>query len=265
MLKQRIKNSLHLLFYKYLTIANPLIKSQRKNPLTIPVLIINFNQLFYLKQLVEFLLERGFQNIIIIDNKSSYKPLLDYYSEIEGQVVIKVMKENYGHNVLYLARKEINEYTKGYFIITDPDIIPNENLPHDFLNKMIEYLEKYFNKISKVGFALRINDIPDYFSLKDKVLNWEKKFWDNKIENNCYLSIIDTTFALYKPNYPYYFYNISFLPGLRVAGDFIAKHGGWYKDPNNLTQEELFYQKTANSSSSWNFDKDNKVLGNINY
>ncbi|GEM52385.1 hypothetical protein AS589_00675 [Empedobacter brevis] len=262
---KRIKNNLHFLYYKYLVKTNPLIKKQRKNPLSIPIIIINFNQLFYLQKLVDFLLKRGFENIVIIDNKSTYLPLLEYYNDIKTKVRIKKMDKNYGHSILYLAAHDIKEFTKGYYVITDPDILPNENLPINFMDVLIEKLEKYFNSVTKVGFALKIDDIPDFFPLKQQVVNWENKFWENEVEENVFLNVLDTTFALYKPRYPYNFYNLPFLPALRIGSNYTATHGGWYKNPKKMTEEEIYYQRTAKSSSSWNFDKDNQNTGKIKY
>ena len=52
---QRLKNYCKYLFYKYSVLTNSLLKNQRKNPLSIPVIIINFNQLHYLEELISFL------------------------------------------------------------------------------------------------------------------------------------------------------------------------------------------------------------------
>ncbi|TGN27171.1 glycosyltransferase family 2 protein [Empedobacter tilapiae] len=258
---KRIKNHLTFLYYQYLIRTNSLIKKQRKDSLSIPILIINFNQLFYLKQLVNFLLKRGFENIIIIDNKSTYPPLLEYYKQIENQVTVEYMQKNAGHMVFFENKELQKKYGQGYYVITDADIVPNDNLPKDFMAIMLSYLDKYFKTITKVGFALKIDDIPDHFPLKEKVLKWERKFWNHEIEKNIYKVDLDTTFALYKPNYPCFFDNISFYNGIRISNLFIAKHGGWYKDFNNLTHEEKFYQKTANDSSSWNINKTGGLVG----
>lgn len=262
---KKIENHLQFLHYKYLIKTNSLIKKQRNNPLSIPIIIINFNQLFYLKQLVNFLLIRGFENIIIIDNKSTYPPLLEYYKEMQDQVEVEFMTENYGHKVFFENKELHKKYGKGYYVLTDADIVPNEKLPIDFMKTMIKFLDKYFKSINKVGFALRIDDIPDNFPFKNKVLEWEKKFWKNQVEKDVYKTELDTTFALYKPMYPCNFSNIEYINGIRLAGDYICKHGGWYRNPSNMTKEEIFYQKTANSSSSWNFDKNNTLKGEINY
>lgn len=94
-----MKKIIKSLYYQYLLLFNHTVKKQRKDTSEIPVIIINFNQLHYLKQLVDFLLIRNFKNIIIIDNKSDYPPLLDYYREINNKVTIELMDNNYGHKV----------------------------------------------------------------------------------------------------------------------------------------------------------------------
>lgn len=230
---------------------NKIVRNQMKQPKQIPIIIINFNQIFHLKQLVSFFLKRNFNNIIIIDNKSTYPPLLKYYEEISNQVVIEFMKENYGHAVFFKNKDLQKKYGKGFYVITDADVIPNENLAEDFLKQMILHLEKHWRQITKVGFALRIDDIPNENNLKEKILKWEAKFWKTKYSDDVYIASLDTTFALYKPGYPQRYDQISYLSAHRLADNFTAKHGGWYLDQNNLTEEQKFYIETVSVSSSW--------------
>ena len=126
------------------------------------------------------------------------------------------------------------------------------------MDLLIKYLDKYFRRITKVGFALKIDNLPDEYILKDKVIKWEKRFWEKEIEKDVYLNCIDTTFALYKPKYPLIFSNIKYLHALRIGGDYLAKHGGWYINSSNLTTEQEFYFKTVNSSSSWRLNSEGK-------
>jgi hypothetical protein len=243
---------------------NKLIKSQLKDTSTIPIIIINFNQLFYLKQLISFLEQKKTKNIIIIDNNSSYLPLLNYYNEINKKVTIHRLNENLGHLVLWKKRELFKKYTKGFFVLTDADIVPNSNLKEDYLNGLLKMLLKHKTK-SKVGLALKIDDIPNTFILKENVINWETKFWISEIEKNVFDAEIDTTFALYWPktdrliNYLY----PSFFNALRVGGEYIATHGGWYIDHNNLTEEQKFYFKTANNSNSWKIDNEGNLDGDF--
>lgn len=250
-----------LIVLKY---PNKLIKSQLKDTSTIPIIIINFNQLFYLKQLISFLEQKKTKNIIIIDNNSSYLPLLNYYNEIDKRVTIHRLNENLGHLVLWKKRELFKKYTKGFFVLTDADIVPNSNLKEDYLNGLLKMILKHKTK-SKVGLALKIDDIPNTFILKENVINWETKFWISEIEKNIFDAEIDTTFALYWPktdrliNYLY----PSFFNALRVGGEYIATHGGWYIDHNNLTEEQKFYFKTANNSNSWKIDNEGNLDGDF--
>lgn len=252
--------------YKNKIIKNPSdkIKQQLNNSLSIPVIIINYNQLFYLKKLISFFKINGNEKIIIIDNKSTYQPLLDYYKTIENDVEILMQNENHGHLVFWKNKEIYNRFSDGFFIITDSDIVPNNNLEANYINEMLTYLYKYKDK-TKVGFSLKIDDIPDYYSLKENVINWESKFWENEIEKDVFEADIDTTFALYWPKtnrlvnllYP------SFFNAIRLGGKFTAQHGGWYLDHNNLSEEQVFYYKTANTSNSWKIDNEGKLDGNF--
>lgn len=230
-------------------IFNKKVKYQKQNPLSIPVIIINYNRLKDLKKLVSFLLERKHQNIVIVDNNSSYPPLLEYYKQVEDRVAIEFMDQNYGYLVFWKNKYLYNKYASGYYIITDSDIIPNKSLPLDYVNNLMKILDAHKN-ISKVGFALRIDDIPDSYKLKDKVLEWEQAYWKGEIDKDMYLNEIDTTFAIYPP---YYNYNRleEFYKGIRIAGDYLAIHAPWYTDLENPTEEDIYYKQTANSSNNW--------------
>lgn len=261
----RLKIFIHFLIfvklrYWLLSHFDNLIKSQINNPKKIPIIIINFNQLLYLSQLINFLQQRKFENIIIIDNNSTYPKLLEYYKSLKN-IKIEIMDKNYGHMVFFKNKKLQEKYGKGFYVLTDADIVPNENLPENFLKIMLKILIKEFNNINKVGFSLDIENIPDYYILKDNVIRWEKKFWEKKYKEKplSYRAYIDTTFAIYKPNYPAEFNNQEFLKGIRIAGDFTALHGGWYVDMNNLTEEQKYYQETSSNSSSWLINKDGNL------
>ena len=125
----------------------------------------------------------------------------------------------------------------------------------------MKILEAEFNVVNKVGFALDIGNIPDYYKLKKNVLNWERQFWQISYNSTLpsYKAFIDTTFALYKPGYPARFDNKYFYEGIRLAGEFTATHGGWYLNLLNMTDEEKNYQETSSSSSSWLIRKDGSL------
>lgn len=250
---ESIKNIFRIV---YILLLKPKALYQLFDTKSIPIIIINFNQLFFLEQLVNFLLDRKFKNIVIIDNNSNYPPLLKYYNTIKDKVIIEKRNDNLGHMVFFKDPKYLTNYGKGFYVITDADILPNKNLPPNFLFYMIKTLFANYRIVNKVGFALNIEDIPSYYPLRDKVLSWEKKFWSNEIKPGMYLAEIDTTFALYKPGYK--LKDGYFLSAIRISGDYCCLHGGWYLNPKNISDENQYFMKTVNSSSSWMIDE----LGN---
>ncbi|MBW6482600.1 MAG: glycosyltransferase family 2 protein [Vicingaceae bacterium] len=238
----RLKNGL---FY----LLNPTIRKQLLNPFSIPIIIISFNQLFYLQQLIDFLLKRGFTSIVIVDNNSNYQPLLDYFNLIEQNknITIHRLKENYGHLVFWENELIFKKYSKGFYVVTDADILPLTTAPKNFMRLFLKLLVKT-KEITKVGFSLYLDDIPDSNPNKTTIVNWEKQFWLKKHKKHFDASI-DTTFALYRPNYKRT--EASFLSAIRTNTPYTARHGGWYLNPKELTEEQKHYIKTANNSSSW--------------
>lgn len=254
----KIKAYGYYLRYLYLLKTSPLLKNQLQDPLTIPVIIVNYNQLHDLKQLIGFLISRQFKNIVILDNHSDYPPLLEYYRAIKDEVTVELLPENYGHMVFFERKELQHKYGKGFFILTDADIIPNPSLPEDFMDTLLKLIHTYFRNVTKVGFALDLNTIPDFYPMKEKVIDWEKQFWAAEVEKDLYKANLDTTFALYKPGYPQHFNTQSFLKALRIAGNFTAVHGGWYINPEQFTEENLHYIKSVGKSSTWKLDEQGK-------
>lgn len=223
------------------------------NPKTYPIIIISFNQLKYLKELIGLLKKYGYKNIVVIDNASTYEPLLEYLENTRKEVHVHRLKKNHGHMVFWIREDLYNHYAKGYYAVTDADIVPCKDCPEDFMLYFKKILDSNRN-LTKVGFSLKIDDIPEYVPYRDSILNWEKKFWKNKTEDGNYKSAIDTTFALYKPR-PYSKSTSDFFNAIRTKPPYCAIHGGWYVDPLNLSAEQEFYFKTANKSSNWRLDE----------
>ncbi|PIQ14667.1 MAG: family 2 glycosyl transferase [Flavobacteriales bacterium CG18_big_fil_WC_8_21_14_2_50_32_9] len=242
-------------WFKY--IKNPTIRKQLKNPKSIPIIIISFNQLFYLKQLIDFLLSRKFLNIIIIDNNSTFLPLLDYFDELQNNTNITIhrLKENDGHLVFWKNIDLFKKYSKGYYVVSDADIVPLESTPENFIKKFINLLNSNMD-ITKVGFSLYLDDLPDHNPNKETIVNWENQFWLEPHENH-FKASIDTTFALYRPNYIRL--EESFLKAIRTNKPYTARHGGWYINPTKLSEEQKYYINTANNSSSWLTDENGEL------
>ena len=262
-----LSKSIKLLYlkikYHVLIKSSSTIKKQIENPKTIPIVIISFNQLFYLKKLINFLTKRNFSNIVIIDNNSTYPPLLEYFDIISNESNIKIhrLNKNVGHLVFWKEKQIFKKYSKGYYVITDADIVPNESTPDDFMEKFLNLLNKNIH-ISKVGFNLCIDDIPNTNPNKKYLVFWEKQFWKNKV-NDYYIAYIDTTFALYRPRFKRKKAR-KFLEAFRLDKPYSAIHGGWYLNPQKLTEEQEYYISTASKSSTgWATDKNNIIINNL--
>ena len=219
----------------------------------IPIVIIAYNNYTFVKNFIYQLLHLK-NNIIIIDNNSTYKPLLSFYNYISNYYNIKVIKlnKNYGHEV-YLKRKDL---LPNIYILSDPDLKLNNNMPKN-VSDILYNLSNHYKKF-KVGLCLDISDshlfinTTNYMNIKNMTIeNWEKKFWEKKIINKkyeLYNANIDTTFTLVNWNY----YKNNKYDGIRIGKNFTAKHLPWYKNyiEYNIPNEELKFMKNNNTSST---------------
>lgn len=211
----------------------------------IPIIINNFNQLDFLLILLNSLEVRGYKNVIILDNNSSYPPLLEFYKTTKYKVIF--LKSNYGHLALWksgIYKKFYNQY----FVYTDSDLKIDDECPDDFLEYFFEILQQ--NKLSsKVGFSLHIDNIPNYFDGKEDVIKWESQYWTKELSPRLFSATIDTTFALYRP-YTKYGSNIS-EHHIRVGAPYSMNHLPWYVDSNNLSENMKYYIESCEKCTHW--------------
>lgn len=219
----------------------------------IPIFINARDRLSCLKQQVDWLLAAGYSKIYILDNASTYPPLLDYYKSMEDQVNVIYLKKNLGYKALWKSGilNVLNIQTP--YVYTDPDIVPVEQCPHDVLKKMLVILRQY-PYIKKVGFGLRTDDIT--FAGREEALAHEQPRMRTTVGRDLFLGVIDTTFALYR-NYRHY----NAYASLRLSGDCMARHLPWYLDYEKLSEEESYYAKHAtNDYSTLKVMKDNQKI-----
>jgi hypothetical protein len=210
---------------------------------SIPIIINNRNRYTYLVRLITWLEKNGYNNIHIIDNASTYEPLLSFYKNSSYNVFY--LSENVGHLSLWKTGI-IRQFEKGYYVYTDPDVVPVEDCPHDFMEYFYMTLQRY-SHIEKVGFGLKIDDLPEHYKDREKVIEWESFFWKKEIEPNVYDAAIDTTFALYKP----YTNGFNYVQNaLRTGGNYQLHHLPWYEDSDNPLPEDLFYRKNIRKGAS---------------
>lgn len=211
----------------------------------LPVFVISFNNLTYVSSMVQQL-KKYTTNIYIVDNCSTYPPLLEFLDSTDVKVIR--MTENHGHTVVY--RDEIRKIAGDKYFITDPDLLLNPNLPDDFMDTMYKISVKY--GVHKVGFALDITkDIREDVLAQGrfKIKEWESQFWNKKINDplEMYLAPIDTTFCLVNFNN-----KTDWNTQIRMAGDFTAIHRPWLTNWKSEFQPgELEYYKSHTKCSWW--------------
>jgi SAM-dependent methyltransferase len=215
-----------------------------------PIFIQNFNQLSYLRRLLDWLLGTGYTNICIIDNHSSYVPLLQFYAEAQSRHGIHVVRRdrNGTRTTLWDGQYLERFGVTGPFVYTDSDVVPDKSCPADVIARLASYLRKYPH-ILKAGLGLRIDDLPESYTFRREVAAWERQFWRAPVCRGAVLAQIDTTFALYRPNSQF-----GIIPALRTGWPYLARHETWYQDSTSLSDEQQYYasevEKTARSNWS---------------
>ncbi|MBA2611417.1 MAG: glycosyltransferase family 2 protein [Bacteroidetes bacterium] len=194
-------------------------------------------------QLITWLEKNNYTNIVILDNNSTYPKLLDYYRTTKHKVIF--LKKNVGYKALWKT-DVFEQFKRGFYVYTDPDLVPNENCPPDLVFKLFKLLEKY-GSIEKCGPALAIDNLPNNYNNKNDVIKWEKKHWENKVEKDLYDAPIDTTFALYRP---FAMGEAEICKGYRLAGEYTFLHLPWYLNSNSLPEEEVYYKNNINKDQS---------------
>jgi hypothetical protein len=203
----------------------------------IPIILNNFNRLSTTKKLADDLSKLGYTNIHILDNDSTYPPLLDWYEHCAYKV--ELMGKNYGQLAVYNS-DYINKF-KGWVAYSDSDIELNPFTPKGMVEGLIRFAERY-NK-PKAGLALRIDDLP-HTTYSDYVWFHEQKYWDRELESDVYEANVDTTFSVIKVGEPFTY------EAIRLGGNYTARHIPWYLDYDNLTEEEKYYIEHSSSEFS---------------
>jgi len=213
-----------------------------------PVIITVRDRLTCLQQLLNWLESVGQNEIWLCDNASTYPPLVEFLKSTKYNVVRNGY--NLGHRAPWLSGLVPELGHDRYFIISDPDILPDENTPLDVFELFEETLRKN-PKLDKVGFSLRIDDLPDHYVHKQAVITWESQFWRDKLPSGFYSAPIDTTFAMHRPGVGHLNSN-----SLRSAPPYTARHLPWYYDLSKPTAEDDYYNQHADKLiTNWNTDK----------
>lgn len=213
----------------------------------VPIFIIARDRVSYLDQLVCWCKRaRGFEKdiqleIVIIDNDSSFPPMLAYLDRINVRVV------KFGRNRKMMSPWDsgmVDEYKAPFFVITDCDVVPDGDCPLDAVSMLIDTLKQY-SSIDKAGLSLITDNLPDHYEHKDRVHLEEHPYsmldWDYRF----HYAPIDTTFAVWR-------YGLGYGIGrcLRSKAPYTARHLPWYEDSSNLTEEIKYYKEHSDPAGT---------------
>jgi len=210
----------------------------------IKTFIISFNRLSFLEQQVTELSKYSDLDLHIIDNGSTYAPLLKYLDEVDCNITF--MPQNEGHEVVW--EKGVSRFfcKDEPYIVTDNDILPYTD---NWLSLLIEGLEKY-PEVNKVGLGLRIDDLPVNIPFRDEIINHEQNnLFRQELNDIRFIKMpVDTTLALYRAGY--HDYSIwgtcsnsddSECKSIRTMYPNMARHLSWYLRMQDLQTEEYKY------------------------
>src|SRR5260221_4084181 len=213
-----------------------------------PIFIVCRDRITHLKQLVSWLEAAGEERIYLIDNGSTYEPLLSYLDANPHNV--QYMRENVGHLVLW-KRDLLSQYhIREQFVLTDPDVVPTAECPHDAIDYFKRVQRQY--DVMKAGFGLVTDDLPAHN--RERIVAWESQFVNVPLRRivgsaDLFSADIDTTFAVYSDRCPF-----DSSPGtgnsIRTVNPYLARHMSWYIDPQNLSEEDLYYAQHADTEIS---------------
>jgi len=202
--------------------------------MSLKAFIIVFNRLTWPKKLAEHLSALGCE-VILIDNHSTYMPLIEWYMYCPFKV--HRMEKNYLSNVLWTANI-IDEYPDQYYIVTDCDLDISQ-VPSDFIGVLMNELND--RDVYKAGLSLEIDDLPDN-EMTRAVIAHEERFWRTPTtKNGFHLSDVATTLALYDRTK----FTGMFLNAIRAPRPYTARHLPWYLTKETLTDEEKYFVETT--------------------
>jgi hypothetical protein len=232
---------------------------------SIPIYLNARDLLSPLRAMVERLLATpGAGPIVIVDNASTYPPLLEWYEEVErgawrvgsGRTQIVRLGENRGELAPFVLTTHHSPLNTPYFAVSDPDLDLGE-VPDDFLDVLISGLERYPERV-KAGLSLRIDDLPEDGPFTTEVRRHESRFWQQRLDERWYDANVGLTFAVYRG--PKRRGGFGYGPALRAAPPYTARHLPWYLTPEAIDDEWRYYFEHVCGNAAWS-NKMRRLLG----
>lgn len=209
----------------------------------IPIYINARNLLTPLRKMVEYLIQIPNARPIIVDNDSTWQPMLDWY---DNECPVEVIRTGINGGKFGWSKHMLDHASLGItkYVVTDSDL-DLSGVPLDVLDILSTGLDLN-PAVTKCGLSLDFERIPDDYPMKADVIAWECQFWRHRGGGFCLDAGIDTTFAMRRATDPIAFETHGHL---RADRPYTAEHWPWHWTPELIEQSEevRHYIATANS------------------
>lgn len=202
--------------------------------LDVPIFIPTRDRLTDLQALLEWLRDNGYWNVCLIDNDSTYPPLVKFLKDVDdhdGPYGLVHLTTNYGSRCPWLPH--LAHLRQGFYVVTDPDVVPTEACPANLVGHLAGLLERH--DVPKAGVGLYTRDLGTSFH------DWYRETTFQRADRwlgDCFSAPVETTFALYRPGSEFTF------EAVRSAHPYEARHLSWYRE-GSPTDEDKYYLSRA--------------------
>ena len=191
--------------------------------------------------------------VIILDNASTYPPLLEYYRNLPEGVTVQYFGTNAGPWAFW--ERNLHKQQTEPYVVTDSDMLPDDACPNDLMDKLAAMLRANPG-CGKVGPGLRIDDLPSdsgWGINGGGIRQNESPYWTKRHSSEAFFAPIDTTFAMYevdrnsegKQGFECMTGNSVNPRNLRMDFPYVFRHMPWYMT-SPLSEEELYYRTHCN-------------------
>jgi hypothetical protein len=215
----------------------------------IPLIIVNYNQLTYVRNLANWWRWYSDGDLYVLDNASTYQPLLDYYFQDKELHVQRCLENKAPENLRAFLDSFVHE-RYPYYVISDADVSPHPATPPNFL----EVLKHAITDMGfhHAGFGLISSDLPAWSIDRVNTLRNEASMHTEPVtvtyEGQQYQGFkapIDTTFAMFTIENGGWYAPMKIEDWTSSLRIFDAFHLPWYLDGDRINVEMDNYFRSA--------------------
>lgn len=208
-------------------------------------IVIFRDRVSYAQRCVRRLVDFGL-DVHIVDHTSTYPPAIEWLMSCG----LPVHRLPNAHPRTLWEWEDLGRVVgSGPYVVTDCDVVPDDNCPLDWPVYAYELLVRYPERV-KVGMGLRVDDIPRHYVHANDVRRWETMHISHPVAPGIYGAAVDTTLAMHVPlrREP----RFALGPALRTDAPYLARHLTWYQDTDHPSEEDLYYAAHAlRGASHW--------------